>query len=129
MILLYNYTLIWPRKLPSPTKYLIKELAPNKRPPFFLFFFSLLIAPCKLSNGKYRSRNINSAITSYRIMVRMCNRGLQKYIKLFGNYSLVSVLPCLSKILERIKYNRCYGFLCSITFCMMNRVESVQNIF
>jgi len=30
----------------------------------------------------------------------------------FGNYRPVSVLPCLSKILERIVYNRSYDFLC-----------------
>ena len=29
----------------------------------------------------------------------------------FGNYRPVSVLPCLSKILERIVYNRTYDFL------------------
>ena len=32
--------------------------------------------------------------------------------ELFGNYRPVSVLPCLSKILERIVYNRSYDFLC-----------------
>ena len=31
--------------------------------------------------------------------------------ELFGNYRPVSVLPCLSKILERIVYNRSYDFL------------------
>jgi len=30
----------------------------------------------------------------------------------FGNYRPVSVLPCMSKILERIVYNRSYEFLC-----------------
>jgi hypothetical protein len=30
----------------------------------------------------------------------------------FGNYRPVSVLPCLSKVLERIVYNRSYDFLC-----------------
>ncbi len=30
----------------------------------------------------------------------------------FGNYRPVSVLPCLSKVLERIVYNRAYDFLC-----------------
>ena len=30
----------------------------------------------------------------------------------FGNYRPVSVLPCMSKILERIVYNRSYDFLC-----------------
>ena len=29
----------------------------------------------------------------------------------FGNYRPVSVLPCFSKILERILYNRCYDFI------------------
>ena len=29
----------------------------------------------------------------------------------FGNYRPVSVLPCFSKILERIMYNRCYDFI------------------
>ena len=29
----------------------------------------------------------------------------------FGNYRPVSVLPCFSKILERIMHNRCYDFL------------------
>ena len=32
--------------------------------------------------------------------------------ELFGNYRPVSVLPCLSKILESIVYNRSYDFLC-----------------
>ncbi len=32
--------------------------------------------------------------------------------EIFGNYRPVSVLPCLSKILERIVYNRTYDFLC-----------------
>ena len=32
--------------------------------------------------------------------------------ELFGNYRHVAVLPCLSKILERIVYNRSYDFLC-----------------
>ncbi len=32
--------------------------------------------------------------------------------ELFGNYRPVSVLPCLSKILERIVHNRVYDFLC-----------------
>ena len=31
--------------------------------------------------------------------------------KVFGNYRSVSVLPCFSKILERIVYNRAYDFL------------------
>ena len=31
--------------------------------------------------------------------------------ELFGNYRPVSVLPCFSKILERIVHNRCYEFL------------------
>jgi len=31
--------------------------------------------------------------------------------EIFGNYRPVSVLPCLSKILERIVYNRAYDFL------------------
>ena len=31
--------------------------------------------------------------------------------QIFGNYRPVSVLPCLSKILERIVYNRAYEFL------------------
>ena len=30
---------------------------------------------------------------------------------MFGNYRPVSVLPCFSKILERIVNNRCYEFL------------------
>jgi hypothetical protein len=30
----------------------------------------------------------------------------------FGNYRPISVLPCFSKILERIVYNRTYEFLC-----------------
>jgi len=32
--------------------------------------------------------------------------------EVFGNYRPVSVLPCLSTILERIVYNRSYDFLC-----------------
>ena len=32
--------------------------------------------------------------------------------QVFGNYRPVSVLPCLSKILERLVYNRCYEFIC-----------------
>ena len=31
--------------------------------------------------------------------------------EIFGNYRPVSVLPCISKILERIVYNRSYDFL------------------
>ena len=31
--------------------------------------------------------------------------------EIFGNYRPVSVLPCLSKILERLVYNRTYEFL------------------
>ena len=29
------------------------------------------------------------------------------------NYRPISILPCFSKILERIMYNRLYSFLCS----------------
>ena len=32
--------------------------------------------------------------------------------QVFGNYRPVSVLPCLSKILERLVYNRCYELIC-----------------
>ena len=44
----------------------------------------------------------------------------------FGNYRPVSVLPCFSKILERIMYNRCYDFITK-TNVLFNKQYGFRN--
>ena len=44
-----------------------------------------------------------------------------------GNYRPISVLPCFSKILERIKYNRGYMYLQKIKFFTTNNSGSKQD--
>ena len=46
----------------------------------------------------------------------------------FGNYRPVSVLPCISKIFERIVYNRSYDFLCKNDILYKNSMVFVQII-
>ena len=49
--------------------------------------------------------------------------------EIFGNYRPVSVLPCISKILERIVYNRSYDFFClKMNYCIKNSTDFVQII-
>ena len=46
----------------------------------------------------------------------------------FGNCRPVSVLPCISKIFERIVYNRSYDFLSKMIYCIKNILVFVQII-
>ena len=56
-----------------------------------------------LENGVFPEKRKNTEETSF------FKNGDPKYIT---NYSPISVLPCFSKVLERITYNRLYKYLC-----------------